>query len=173
MSAVIWILHSGSWKRSLVPFGPDFFAVMNSFFMTHCKQADIQPRKNNLDPLLPLNYRLVSKLLFSSKPHENTVSWQLFRCVGKYQYIRSIPICNGLFICFWQPAPAPSLKPKTDVSLTMTPAFIGSQWNLMIDLNIIILIYDTHAQFLLTWCTYVHYKEPFCSQNSEPSRGRG
>lgn len=67
------------------------------------------------------------------------ISWQLFRYVGKYQYIQLIPICNGLFIRFRELAQAQGFKPEMDGGPTITPPFIGSQKNLMIDLKIILL----------------------------------
>lgn len=50
----------------LVAVGPSLLAVIKSFFITWHKQANVQPLliEYNLDPLLPLRYRLISKLLF-------------------------------------------------------------------------------------------------------------
>lgn len=105
---------------------------------THCKQANIQPLlKENLDPLFPIDYRFIPMLLFLSKPLENVTTWQHVRCVAKYQYSQSTPICNSLFIYFQQPATAQGLNQRQMPSPTITPSFIGVQQKLMIDLKII------------------------------------
>lgn len=100
-SCPLEILPTFLFKSAIGSIGPAMLSIVNNSLLSgqvpgQFKQAVIQlllKKKLNLDPSLPLNYRLISKLPFVAKIFEKVVAKQLTTAINghnnfdKYQSV--------------------------------------------------------------------------------------